>query len=144
MFVVAESGPCKLAVRARELRGDRSLTEVAKLVGIRHDELGKIERGETSAIRFDTLLRLCAAFQVDVGDLLTIEPAQVQAPTLLDEVLAGVRRGDVAVEAPVGRGTRTPRGADPYQDLAEAQAALAAISEPATPRGRRRIPASIT
>lgn len=139
MFVVASSPEGELAVRVRELRGERTLSEMAQMVGIRHDELGKIERGETSSIRFDTLLRMCQAFGVGVGDLLVVVPTAPKAsPSLYDLVLAGVLDGTIRTSTPVGRGVG-PSGEHMLQDLDEAAAVMAGISEPEVPRARRMV-----
>ena len=96
--VVAERNGARLTLRARELRGDRSLVEAAALVGIRQDELSRIERGETSAMRFDTLLRLCEAYRVPPGELLSLEK-DTAGTSPLEQVLAAVAAGTASVPA---------------------------------------------
>jgi DNA-binding Xre family transcriptional regulator len=140
MFVVAEGSTERLRVRARELRGERTLTDAAAAVGIRQDELGKIERGETTAIRFDTLLRLCAAYQVGVGDLLTVEPVEPEPAGLLGQVLAGVHEGTITTDRPIRSRRRAVSDEELYMDLGEAAAVLAPHEDPGPPRARRRVP----
>jgi DNA-binding Xre family transcriptional regulator len=71
--VVAEVAGERLAIRAKELRGERTLIEVATHIGIRQDDLGRIECGETQSIRFETFLKLCAFFKVSAGELFKVE-----------------------------------------------------------------------
>lgn len=139
MFVVARSEMGQLIVRARELRGDRTLTDVARVVGIRQDELGKIERGETTSIRFDTLLRLCAAYRVDVGELLSVQQSPAPPAGLLGAVLAGLADGSLATDQPA-RARSAAQDADLFMEPSEAAAALAGREEPVPARGRRRVP----
>jgi DNA-binding Xre family transcriptional regulator len=90
--VVARTDQGCLRIRLRELRGSRSLTEVADLVGIRGDELGRIERGQTSQIRFTTLLRLCTALGVSPDTLFEVQNAHEGAgryAAAMDAFLAG-------------------------------------------------------
>jgi DNA-binding Xre family transcriptional regulator len=75
LVAVAESENGKLELRLKELRGSRTLTEMARLTGIRQDELSKIERGETKGVRFETLVKLCLAYKADVSDLIAFVPA---------------------------------------------------------------------
>ncbi len=62
-----------LALRLRELRKERGLTqtELADLTGIDQGAISRIERrGNTGAISFDVLDRLCDALACGVEDLL--------------------------------------------------------------------------
>ncbi len=140
--VVAERPGSRLVVRARELRGGRTLTDVAVRAGIRQDELGKIERGETRAIRFDTLLKLCAAFGVSPGDLFAIEDNAPVAPSPLACVLAGVRAGAVHPHVPA-RTRRRLADDDVLLDPDKADTLLAR-EEPARHKRRTHVPATVT
>ena len=85
-----------LLLRARELRGALSLAVAAKRIGIRPDELGKIERGETKQVRWETLLGMAEAYEVEVGDLLvTAQTAPETAPAYAG-ILAAMRAGGIA------------------------------------------------
>lgn len=42
------------------------------MVGIRADELSRIERGQTKQVRWDTLLRLLAAYECQPDELLEV------------------------------------------------------------------------
>ena len=96
-----------LLLRARELRGPLSLAAAAKRIGIRPDELGRIERGETKQVRWETLLGMAAAYEVEVGDLLVatswpgVDPAY--AP-----ILAALRSGELVATMPPRRFTTDP------------------------------------
>ena len=136
--VVAERGGARLLLRARELRGDASLTQVAELAGIRQDDLGKIERGETHSIRFETLLRLCGAYGVTPGELFELEQPGPEHSTPLAQVLSAVRAGTVTPHQPA-TSRRRLRDQDVLQDLEEAGLVLAR-EKPQAARARRRVP----
>lgn len=94
--VVAKSANGRqLVVRIRELRGDRTLSDVAAQVGIRQDDLSRIERGETSSIRYETILKLCTEFHVGPEALFRIEEENLETSSPLEKVLAAVARGDI-------------------------------------------------
>lgn len=84
-----------LILRAREIRGALSLTAAAKRIGIRPDELSRIERGETRQVRWETLLGMAQAYGVEVGDLLVTTAAESQSPPAYAGVLAALRSGTI-------------------------------------------------
>lgn len=59
-----------LIIKIAELRKDRTLAEVAAVVGIRPEELSKIESGKTKQIRWGTLLGLLRAYDCGVEDII--------------------------------------------------------------------------
>jgi DNA-binding Xre family transcriptional regulator len=69
---VAATEESALVLKAAELRRGRSLSEVAQIVGIRPEELSKIEAGKTKQIRWVTLLGLTRAYDCSLGDLLEV------------------------------------------------------------------------
>lgn len=85
-----------LLLRARELRGELSLAAAARRIGIRPDELGKIERGETRQVRWETLLGMAEAYEVEVGDLLVTAQAESEAEPAYAGILAAMRSGSMA------------------------------------------------
>jgi DNA-binding Xre family transcriptional regulator len=143
--VIAERNGTRLTLRARELRGTRTLSDAAALIGIRHDELSRIERGDTTSMRFDTLLRLCDAYQVTPGELLHIEkdPATMSP---LDHVLAAITAGTATTHRPPrnrARLTDDETVDDATDD--EVAAGIADITDRDIPirRTRRRAPDTI-
>ena len=115
---MADVEGARLRVRLRELRGERTLTEVAGLIGIRGDELGRIERGETVQIRFSTLLRILTALNCRLDELLEVERSQAPQPRY-----AAALRAAVAGELSVPDRAGTLRDSSAYeQDLSEAEA----------------------
>jgi len=140
--IVAEvAGEC-LVIRARELRGDRTLSDIAVRMGMRQDELGKIERGETQSIRFETLLKLCSVYEVGLSELFAVESISLRRETPLTRVLAGIEAGTVQTHQPA-RGRRKLRSEDLTMNLAEATE-LSDFEEPLQPRRRTRVPAAAT
>jgi len=135
--VLASRDGTTLLLRARELRGDLSLAAAARRIGIRADELGRIERGETRQVRWDTLLGIAAAYDVEVADLLvTTNDPEVQ-PAYAG-VLAAIRAGQISGATP-----KRFRG-DPDRALAERESitvlpadAAAAFVEPVNAGVRR-------
>jgi len=137
--VVAERNGARLTLRARELRGDRTLVEAAELVGIRQDELSRIERGETSSMRFETLLRLCEAYGVPPGELLAVEKEpSVMSP--LERVLEAVAAGTAVPHQPPR--TRSRQSVDELPDDAERAVAVLERDVPVR-RVRRRAPRTV-
>jgi DNA-binding Xre family transcriptional regulator len=138
--VVAHQAGARLIVRCRELRGSRTLSEIADIAGIRQDELGKIERGETRGMRFETLLRLCVAYGVSPGELLTIERVESR-PSVLQDALTAVLDGRVTPSTPTRPRRRVPES-DLLMDLHEAQSLVE--REVPTKRTRTKSPAPVT
>jgi DNA-binding Xre family transcriptional regulator len=85
-----------LLLRARELRGELSLAAAARRIGIRPDELGRIERGETRQVRWETLLGMAEAYEVEVGDLLVTAQAESETEPVYAGLLAAMRSGSIA------------------------------------------------
>lgn len=73
---VALEGGLALFVHASELRGDLSRAEAARRVGIGADELAKIERGETTQVRWVTLLKLMSAYRCSLQDLVEVRATE--------------------------------------------------------------------
>ena len=70
----------RLAILRAECQlSQRKLAEMARL---RPDTISALERGETSAIQFETLARLCEALKCEPGDLLKLERDTHQVPVL--------------------------------------------------------------
>ena len=53
-----------------------SLTELSEKVGVTMANLSILKRGKAKAIRFTTLLAICAALDCQPGDLLGLEAVQ--------------------------------------------------------------------
>ncbi len=104
--VAARSGRT-LLLRARELRGPLSLVAAAVRIGIRPDELGKIERGETKQVRWETLLGMADAYNVEVGELLVATPPP-QDDAGYAGVLYAIRSGRLAASMPPRRFAHDP------------------------------------
>lgn len=99
--VAARSGRT-LLLRARDLRGSLSLAAAAQRIGIRPDELGKIERGETKQVRWETLLGMADAYDVEVGELLVATPQSRVEPAYAP-ILAALRSGQLVATVPPRR-----------------------------------------
>jgi DNA-binding Xre family transcriptional regulator len=91
---VARDNEAALLLCLRSLRGDRSLREAAEAIGIRADELSKIEQGRTKQIRWETLFRMLRTYRCDLDDLLHVEEQGVGDPkNPRDVMLAALRAG---------------------------------------------------
>lgn len=69
---VARIDESVLVIKIADLRKDRTLAEVAAVVGIRPEELSKIESGKTKQIRWGTLLGLLRAYDCAVEDIIEV------------------------------------------------------------------------
>ena len=63
-------------------KGFRTRLALSEATGIHRSNLGKVVNGDVSAIRLDTLDKLCAALGCQPGDLLehTPDTEQIQLP----------------------------------------------------------------
>lgn len=139
--VVAEvAGEC-LVIRAKQLRGNRTLSEIAARMGMRQDDLGRIERGETKSIQYETLLKLCAVFEVTPSQLFTVESSLPRKTNPLERVLAGIEAGTIQTHK-VGPRVRKLRPVE-LMDLGTATE-FSDFEEPIQPRRRRQVPPSTT
>lgn len=131
-----------LLLRARDLRGSLSLAAAARRIGIRPDELGKIERGETKQVRWETLLGMAEAYDVEVGELLVATPQSRVEPAYAP-ILAALRSGRLVATVPPRRFALDPDILLAERDLEReletpSTAEVAAFAEPApSPEVRR-------
>lgn len=128
--IVAAYGGVELHWHARELRGERTIAEMAREIGMNRDELARIERGETVQIRFETLAKLMSGFGCGLNDLLEavpITPREESAPWLAPlsalkdgRVLPGVpgrRDPDDALDEPLPPGLASGFGEAPSKGV---------------------------
>ena len=112
--IVASVGGVNLLWHARTLRGNRSIAEAARLVGLNRDELSRIEKGETTQIRFETLAKLLAGYDCDLADLLQVV-TDVEEPRprpLYASVVDALDSGVIERRVPGRRSIRRPTAAD--------------------------------
>lgn len=126
--VVASVAGLRLRWHARALRGDRSLAEAARLVRLNRDELSRIERGETTQIRFETLAKLLVGYGCGLDDLLEVEPKdnETVAAPLYTGVLAALGDRSTSVRPPARRAVRRSVDADILPEDDEARFAPSA------------------
>lgn len=87
----------KIVTKTRQLRLKKQLElgrpipvqEVAGATGIDRAALSRIETGKTSRIDFDTLMKLCLYYGVEVGDILELDPNGRQSPNLAPVLIPG-------------------------------------------------------
>lgn len=139
--VVAQNAEDRLVIRLKDLRGARTLSEVAKEIGMRQDDLGKIERGETQGIRYETILKLCGFFHVTLDELFTVEPAQIRRNSPLERALEKIDAGALHTHE-VGERVRKLRPVEARIDV-KAAAEFVDFEEPHEPRSRTRVPATV-
>jgi DNA-binding Xre family transcriptional regulator len=135
---VAQDGDLALFVHAGELRGGMSRAEAARLVGIRSDDLAKIERGETSQVRWVTLLKLMRAYGCSLSDLVEVRSDWTQGEPAYAKALAAIRAGQLTAGPP-----RRRYSADRDLDDAAGQLPSLEVAElfgESTPRRGRKAP----
>lgn len=136
--VLAEIGNVRLRWHARDLRGSRSLREAAELVGMNRDELGRIERGETKQIQFQTLAKFLAAYRCTLDDLFEVEVAEgPSSAPLYAGAVAALAAGTLSAAVP---GRRCVRRDSPADMVAESDESSFAGSSTQTGERRRRSP----
>ncbi len=137
--VLAEIGNVRLRWHARDLRGGRSLREAAELVGMNRDELGRIERGETKQIQFQTLAKFLAAYRCTLDDLFEVEVAEEPSPApLYAGAIAALAASTLPASVPGRRSVRRDSTADMVAESDESS--FADSSLPQTGQRRRRSP----
>lgn len=135
---VAEADGAALVLRLRELRGARSLDEAAEAVGIRPDELSKIERGKTTKIAWGTLLGLLTTYRCSAGELFEVRETVPARNSALGLAMAAVRANPASAVPPR---RVNPDRADEVAEGGAGQvseAALALVREDSTDRPVRR------
>lgn len=138
--VVAEIAGESLRIRAKELRGERTLSEIAARIGMRQDDLGRIERGETQSIRYETLLKLCTVFNVTPNEIFEVTSFVPRTSSPLERILSGIEAGNIRTHK-VGPRERKIRPKEPVTEL-DAVAEFSDIEEPFQSRKRTRVPSS--
>ncbi|MHB1511194.1 MAG: helix-turn-helix domain-containing protein [Acidimicrobiales bacterium] len=136
--IVARAVGVRLRFHARSLRGERSVAEAARLVGLNRDELARMERGETTQIRFETIAKLVAGYRCKLSDVIEVEPdpdagSSVPRP-LYAGVLAALGAGVLKPESPR---RRTVRRTSAGEILAEEDETGFALSSSAISAHRR-------
>lgn len=73
----AEDGPSGVHCRLDELLEARgmTLTKLAETVGVSLVNLSVLKNDRARAIRFSTLVAICAALECEIGELLVRDPA---------------------------------------------------------------------
>lgn len=132
--VVADVKGVRLLLHARRLRGQTSLVEAAARAGLNRDELARIERGETTQVRFATLAKLLVAYECTLDDLVEVERAPATTP-LYAGALAALAAGTLHGSGPQRRAVR--RQAE-YDLIPVGEEAMFAASDTAEIAQRRR------
>jgi len=133
--VVAEVEGVRLRLHARSLRGSMTLVEVARRADVNRDELSRLEKGETTQVRFSTLAKLIAVYGCSLEDLVEVERPQAEVP-MYAAALAAIADGTLPATGPQRRTVRRPGSLDV---IAEGEEVTFAPSE-ALPPHRRRSP----
>ena len=135
---VARERGLALFLHATELRGDLSRAEAARRVGIGSDELAKIERGETTQVRWVTLLKLMSAYGCSLDDLVEVRPAVPvgEVRPAYTPVLDALRAGRLSPGLPPRRYT-PERDTDPATEGAPTPEAAEAFDTSGPKRGRK-------
>lgn len=131
--VVAEVEGIRLRLHARRLRGSMTLVEVARRAGLNRDELSRLEKGETTQVRFSTLAKLIAVYDCSLDDLVEVERSRPDVP-MYAAALAAIADGTLLATGPQRRSVRRPADLDV---VAEGEESTFAPSEPVPPQHRR-------
>lgn len=133
--VVAEFKGVRLRVHARSLRGSMTLVEVARRAGLNRDELSRLEKGETTQVRFSTLAKLIAVYGCSLEDLVEVERPQTETP-LYAAALAALADGTLPMAGRQRRAVRRSLSLDAVTEGEEEAFAPSAL----LPSRRRRSP----
>lgn len=117
-----------------------ALREAAELVGMNRDELGRIERGETKQIHFQTLAKFLAAYRCDIDDLFEVATTPANGPIpLYTGVVAALTAGTLPAAGTPRRSVRRRTTAD-VVSASDEDSFAASRQADQSPARRRRAP----
>lgn len=131
--IVADVEGVRLLLHARQLRGRMTLVEASRRAGLNRDELSRLEKGETTQVRFSTIAKLLAAYGCSLADLVEVERVPATAP-LYAGALAALEAGVLGGNGP---GRRAVRRSSDLDVISEDEEATFAPAAEATSRRRR-------
>lgn len=133
--VVADVEGVRLVLHARRLRGQMTLVEAARRAGLNRDGLSRLEKGQTTQVRFSTLAKLLSAYECTLTDLVEVERAPATVP-LYTGALAALAAGELSDHWPSRRAVRRSPELDVMTDGEEST--FAAVSDALPPRSVHR------
>ena len=133
--IVADVEGVRLLLHARQLRGRMTLVEASRRAGLNRDELSRLEKGETTQVRFSTIAKLLVAYGCSLADLVVVERVPAAAP-LYAGALAALEAGVLGGDRPGRRAVRRSSDLDVISEDEEATFAPAVAGA-----SRRRRPA---
>ena len=133
--IVADVEGVRLLLHARRLRGRMTLVEASRRAGLNRDELSRLEKGETTQVRFSTIAKLLVAYGCSLADLVEVERVPAAAP-LYAGALAALEAGVLGGDRPGRRAVRRSSDLDVISEDEEATFAPAVAGA-----SRRRRPA---
>lgn len=133
--IVADVEGLRLLLHARQLRGRMTLVEASRRAGLNRDELSRLEKGETTQVRFSTIAKLLVAYGCSLADLVEVERVPAAAP-LYAGALAALEAGVLGGDRPGRRAVRRSSDLDVISEDEEATFAPAVAGA-----SRRRRPA---
>ena len=131
--IVADVEGVRLLLHARRLRGRMTLVEASRRAGLNRDELSRLEKGETTQVRFSTIAKLLVAYGCSLADLVEVERVPAAAP-LYAGALAALEAGELGGNRHGHRAVRRSSDVDVISEDEEATFAPAAQA----PSRRRR------
>lgn len=131
--IVADVEGVRLLLHARQLRGRMTLIEASRRAGLNRDELSRLEKGETTQVRFSTIAKLLVAYGCSLADLVEVERVPAAAP-LYAGALAALEAGELGGNR---HGHRAVRRSSDLDVISEDEEATFAPAAEATSRRRR-------
>ena len=131
--IVADVEGVRLLLHARQLRGRMTLVEASRRAGLNRDELSRLEKGETTQVRFSTIAKLLAAYGCSLADLVEVERVPATVP-LYAGALAALEAGELGGNR---HGHRAVRRSSDLDVISEDEEATFAPAAEATSRRRR-------
>ena len=131
--IVADVEGVRLLLHARQLRGRMTLVEASRRAGLNRDELSRLEKGETTQVRFSTIAKLLVAYGCSLADLVEVERVPATVP-LYAGALAALEAGELGGNRHGHRAVRRSSDLDVISEDEEATFAPAAQA----PSRRRR------
>ena len=131
--IVADVEGVRLLLHARQLRGRMTLVEASRRAGLNRDELSRLEKGETTQVRFSTIAKLLVAYGCSLADLVEVERVPATVP-LYAGALAALEAGELGGNR---HGHRAVRRSSDLDVISEDEEATSVPAAEATSRRRR-------
>lgn len=109
--VIADIAGIRLRLHARSIRGSMTLAEAARRANLSQNGLSRLEKGETTQVKFSTLAKLISLYGCALEDLIEVDRHPAEAP-MYETALAAIADGTLAASGQQRRTVWRPGSLD--------------------------------